>query len=425
MLAVIQMRYHRHNGTDTPSFCCRWTREDRNISAARKVARTADTVHHLRTTDMRRVYISVNIRFDSRVHRNDTDAANYLRTVGYFRRTEYQLVAEEIHIIVNILQTVVCHTERTGTAKFNSTLFYQINDRILNDLRIHFKRWNAGVFTQRTEHCIGNVSYARLQRQEGRRNNPAAHVRSQEIGNVLTDLIGYRVRIVETTCFIRKIHLHHSDNLCWIYLNIRQSDAVARTYDRNRTTIRRTFHFVQVMHSDQTLAVSSVQLYNHAVGQAGNRRRDTHSCRQINPSVGSQFTSFDNCRSHVSQKPGTQTLRYLRQMYISIINLSGIHSLTEINIRCIWCTKMNSMSTSQHPVARISRRSSRNDSYLKLFSPGVFLFCLLGKLCRNGFRTSCRCKPAQGDYLSIFYQAGSFGCGHNVIIHGIRCFYNC
>ena len=249
--------------------------------------------------------ITINIYFNSGIHGNHSNTANYFRTVGNFRRTQHQFMTEKVHIVINILQTVIRHTQRTGTTKLDSAFFHQFYYRILNYFSIHFKRRNAGVLAQRTQHGIGNISYSRLQGKEGRRNNAPAHVRSQELSHILTDFICHGVRFMETTRLIRHIGFYHASNLGRVYLNIRKANAVARTHDRNRTTIRRTFHFIQIVHAYQAFTVCGIQFHNDFIGQSCNGRRNTHSCSQVNTSVFRNLTSFYDSHTYVPQEAGT------------------------------------------------------------------------------------------------------------------------
>ena len=81
VLAVVFMRYHRNDGADFSFFGNGWTSKDGNISIAGEVARTTDTVHHLGSTDMGRVYIAVNVCFDGSINRDNTETADYFRII--------------------------------------------------------------------------------------------------------------------------------------------------------------------------------------------------------------------------------------------------------------------------------------------------------------------------------------------------------
>ena len=81
MLAVVEVRHHRNDSADLTFLSHRRTSEDRDLSVAGEVARAADTVHHLRATDVGRVHVTVNIRLDSRIDGNYTETANHFGAV--------------------------------------------------------------------------------------------------------------------------------------------------------------------------------------------------------------------------------------------------------------------------------------------------------------------------------------------------------
>ena len=237
-------------GADATSFGRRRARENRNIGTAGKVARTSDTVHHLGSANMSGIDITINICFNSGIHWNHSNTANYFRTVGNFRRTQHQFMTEKVHIVINILQTVIRHTQRTGTTKLDSAFFHQFYYRILNYFSIHFKRRNAGVLAQRTQHGIGNF--------------PTPDCKGRKVEGIIPCACPKpRTQPHSDRFYLSRgqIHGNHAPHPAYWFLPRQQSwkglpeykegQWVARTHDRNRTTIRRTFHFIQIVHAYQ------------------------------------------------------------------------------------------------------------------------------------------------------------------------------
>ena len=215
------MRNHRNDGTDFSFFCHRRTSKDGNIGIAGKVTRTTDAVHHLSAADVSRVYIAINVCFDSSIDRDNTEAAYNFRVIWDFGWTHYQFVTEEVDVIINSLQTFVCDSQWTSTSKFHTSLTNQIHYCILQYFGIHFKSRDCLVSSQSAQYGIGDVSYPTLQWQEACRNNASFHISSQEVGNVLSDLVGDRIRCGEWTGLVRCVHFHYSDDFLRIYLYVR------------------------------------------------------------------------------------------------------------------------------------------------------------------------------------------------------------
>ena len=88
VLGVIEVRYHRYDGRDSAVLRGGSRRKDRKVRVAREVARSADTVHHLRAANMRRVDVSVDIRLESGVDSDDAETTSDLRAVGCLLRTK-------------------------------------------------------------------------------------------------------------------------------------------------------------------------------------------------------------------------------------------------------------------------------------------------------------------------------------------------
>ena len=104
---MVHVRNHRHDSRDFTFLGNGRTSEDGDIGIAGKVTASTDTVHHLRTADVRGVHVAVDVGFNGGVDGDDTEPAHHFRAVRDFRRTEHQFVAEEVHILVDTFQTVV------------------------------------------------------------------------------------------------------------------------------------------------------------------------------------------------------------------------------------------------------------------------------------------------------------------------------
>ena len=246
------------------------------------------------------VHVAVDVGFDSGVHRDDADAADDFGAVGYFRGTEHELVGEEVHVLVDVVQAVVCHAQRAGASELDAPFLNEGDDGVLDDFGVHLEGRDAGVAPQGAEYGVGDVSHARLQREEGGGDDAPLHVGSKEVGYVLSDFIRHRVGRAESACFVGDVHFHHADYLFRVDLYVGQSDAVAGTDDRDGAAVGRTFHFVEVVHADDAFAVRRVQLDDDAVCQAGNGGRKSYACREVDASVVGQFAGFHDSGGDVS-----------------------------------------------------------------------------------------------------------------------------
>ena len=88
VLGVIEVRYHRYDRRNSAVLCGRSRREYTKVRVAREVARSTDTVHHLRAAHMRRVDVTVDICLESGVDSDDAETTSDLRAVGCLLRTK-------------------------------------------------------------------------------------------------------------------------------------------------------------------------------------------------------------------------------------------------------------------------------------------------------------------------------------------------
>ena len=68
VLAMVEVRHHRHESRDLSTLLDRWAREDGEVSIAAEVCRATDTVHHLGAHNMCRVDITEDVGLEGSIH---------------------------------------------------------------------------------------------------------------------------------------------------------------------------------------------------------------------------------------------------------------------------------------------------------------------------------------------------------------------
>ena len=270
VLRMVVVRHHGYDGTDFSLLGYRRAGEDGDVGIACEVATSTDTVHHLGASDVSRVDVAVDVCFNSGVDRDDTQSAGHFGAIADFARAEDEFVAEEVDVIVDAVQAIVCHGERAGASEFHTAGTDEVNHRILKHFGVHFKGRYGGVASQGSQYGVGNVAHTTLQGQEGRRDDAASHVCSQEVGHVLSDFVRDGVGCGKGTCFVGFVHFHNTHNLGRVDLYVGSTDAVAGLEDGDFATIGRVEWFIHVVQSDAVFAMCRVQLDNHLVGHTGN-----------------------------------------------------------------------------------------------------------------------------------------------------------
>ena len=226
----------------------------------------------------------------------------------------------------------------------------------------------------------------------------------------MTNLVCDRIRCCKATRFIRNVYFHNTDNLLRIYLQIRCSDTVTWLIDWNFTTIWRVNRFVHIMES-QTFCttVCRIQFNNDMIGQTGNGRSNTSTGGQIDSTVRSNMTSFDNGYIQLSVITITQFLSHLRKVNIIISHLAIVHRLTEIGIGGIRCTIAERFGTNQGTISRISGRSTGENTNLERTTCGVFSFGNFCNFWSYGLRRTGWRKTAETYIISMFDISSGFG----------------
>ena len=131
MLRAVLVADERNDAGNHTTLCCRRTSEDTQISIADEVARATDTIHHLHTTDMGGVGITIDITLDSSIDGDNTQSADDLRTVGDLALTQCQVLLEMVHVIVNLHQTVVGDRQRASGGILHTTVQHHLYNSIL------------------------------------------------------------------------------------------------------------------------------------------------------------------------------------------------------------------------------------------------------------------------------------------------------
>ena len=187
VLAVIHVRHHRYERADLAILRRRRRGEDRDVARARKVARSADAVHHLRAQYVRRVDVAEDVGLQCGVDRDHSESAHHLGVVRDLLRTEQQLVLEEVQTGVDLAQRLMTYAQRATAGERHATLIHELDHGVLNHLRVDREGRDGLVFTHATEHRVGYVAHATLQRQERLRQTARLHLAHEEVRHVAAD----------------------------------------------------------------------------------------------------------------------------------------------------------------------------------------------------------------------------------------------
>ena len=368
---------------------------------------------------MRGVHVAVDVRLDGRVDGDDAQTAHHFGAVGDFGRAQHQLVAEEVHVVVNALQAVVGDGQRAGAAELDASLADEADDGVLDDFGVHLEGRDGLLVSQGTQHGVGNVAHARLQRQERRRDDAPFHVGHQEVGHVLPDFVGQRVGGGEGAGLVGPVGFHYADDFLRVYLDVGGADAVAGLVDGDFAAVGRVEGFVHVVQAHGGLAMRGIQFYDDLVGQSADGGGDASGGGQVDFAVRGHFAGLDDGYVYLAHEAVAQFLGHLREVDVVVGNFAVIHSLAKVLVGGVGCAVADGLCFGQDSIARVARRCAREDAHLERTPCGVFRFCYLGQFGRDGLGCSCGCESAQADVVAVLDEAGSFYCRNVVQCHNV------
>ena len=121
----------------------RWTwicNERVAYGISREIATSTDSIHHRRAENVRGVHIAVDIRFQCRVHRDESDPADDFGIVRDLHRPKDEF---RFQLSQFVEESCLSFRRESQGGRRSETKFVtvkQIEDRILNHLRVHFNR---------------------------------------------------------------------------------------------------------------------------------------------------------------------------------------------------------------------------------------------------------------------------------------------
>jgi len=92
VFGVINMRYHRHDTGDQAIFCDRFRDENSGVGVMGKVTGTTDTVHHMRSHNMGRIDVTVDVDFQRGIDRDQAKTLDNFRMIGNPLRAKQDVI---------------------------------------------------------------------------------------------------------------------------------------------------------------------------------------------------------------------------------------------------------------------------------------------------------------------------------------------
>ena len=260
VFAVVGVGNHRHDIADSASLGDRRTAEYRYVGIAGKVARAADTVHHLCAENVGGVHAAEKVGFERRIHGNDTYSAYNFGIVRYLGRTHQNLVVEEAHVGEELFFGLVRECHRACAGKGTFAFFKQLENSVLYNFGIHHEVRQLLALAEVVEHGIGDIAHARLQRQELLGQTARLVLAHEEVDHIAANLVGNFVGSGERLHAVIGVSVHYAHDFGGIDLQHGAAHAVVRGIDRYFATTRRIERHIYIVHAEQRLGQLGVKL---------------------------------------------------------------------------------------------------------------------------------------------------------------------
>ena len=421
VVGVVDVAGKRHNAADCSALGGRTAGEDAQVGIVGEVGTATDTVHHLGTANLGAVYVSVDVALYGCVQRAHTDTGDHLGTVAYLGGTQNQLVLEEVNVAVDTFQTLVGNGQRTRTGTQHTAIAHELYGSILEHLGVDVEVGDFRALAQCAKDGIGTTTHTALQVQETLGDKPLAHVVQQEVGNVLANLVGDGVSILETASLVGDVTLYDTYDTVGINLNVGLADAVGSLCYHDGFAEGMVLNLVNVVYALALGRVESVQFHDDTtLGQTAHRGADTTGGGQVDVGLGTNLlycTCLDDTPVQLAKIALAHLCGQIAQVEVVVVDFVHVHTLAEVSICGVGCAEVDGLCICQSAVATLSGAGACDDADLEGTAGGMLGFGLLRYFCGSALGGTCGSKSAQANGVAVLYEGSSLGSSDFVEFH--------
>ena len=401
MFRMVHMRDHRHDAGNASALGRRFRHEHRYLPVARKVARAADAVHHVRAAHVRGVDVAVDIELQRRVQGDDAQAAHDFRVVADLLRTQHDLRAVMVDIVHQLLMHGGRQGDRRGRGECQLARIEQLDGAVLQHFRIH-RHVLEGRADQAVQHGVGNGADARLQGQQFRAHAPGCHFAFEEGDHMAGNRLRFRVGRQGVRRAVGAVRDDDGGDAGRIDGNGRAAQALVDAREGNRLAPRQGLGHIDVVQAFQRQRRGQVDfdddlrcLLGEGGGVAHRHGRDDGAGRRD----GRRFDDGDIDGGQVTR---TQLLGCFRQMLVDEHDFAVVDLAAQDRVDLERHAARQHARFGHQAVAAIAQRSARDQGQAQGILQGA-----LGQRARQGLGVAGTGEPAHADTHAVVEQ---FGC---------------
>jgi len=212
--------------------------------------------------------------------------------VGNFLWAQDDPGGKEIHVAVDLLESVRGKGKAGGAGGHQFSAFHQIDQGILKHLGIHGERRNIGGFSQDRHHGVADVADSGLERQEFFGDALSPHLAQEEVQDMVGDFATAPVTRSERLDAVGFIVFNDADDPAGIHHGVGHSDFGQGVVKGHGNAVGGRRKDENVRHFPQSLGMKVVDFDENVVGIFEIRRGRPHRGGEINPAVGGDFRGF-------------------------------------------------------------------------------------------------------------------------------------
>ena len=395
MFRMVHVRNHRHDAGNASALGRRFRHEHRHLPIARKVARTADAVHHVRAAHVRGIDVAVDIEFERRVQRDDAQAAHDFRMVADLLRAQHDLRAVMVDVVHQLLVHGRRQGDRRGRGERQLARVEQLDGTVLQHFRIH-----GHVAERRTDqamqHGIGDGADPRLQGQQFRPHAPGRHFAFQEGDHVAGDRLRFRVGRQGVRRAVGAVRDDDGGDARRVDGNGRAAQALVHARERDRFAARQRLRNVNIVQAFQRQRRGQVDLDDDLRCLLGERGGVAYRHGRDDGAGGRDGRRLDDGDVDGGQVARAQLLGRFRQVLVDEHDVAVVDLAAQHRIDLERHAARQHARLGHQAVAAIAQRGARDQGQAQGVLQGA-----LGQGARQGLGVAGTGKAAHADTHAV------------------------
>ena len=183
VLRLVDVRAHGHDAGDAVGVSLGRARggrvHDAILGGTQEVGRPAQPVQHPAAHHVGAVGVRVDVYLYGGVHADDAQSTDDLRRVGYLLRPQQKLVVVRLPVVIETFEAIGGEADAGGRGEVEPARVKEVQESVLDDLGPDLEVPEV-TLTQAADNGVGNISNARLQRQQRLRHATMLHLMLKE-----------------------------------------------------------------------------------------------------------------------------------------------------------------------------------------------------------------------------------------------------